>query len=501
MAPERRPGDLSFIFVGRQKAYGERIIGSDVFDGAAPDWSNTNAIVPKLTRRHFPFVRNTLDANAETEASESIYGGGAPDSIITGRAGAGEWEFELLPDDAIHMLFGWFNPKTLPTNTSLADQAITVGAIASNAVNFTNAIANWPGKLRITPKKGSGKIGAGTLTVIGQKRGSRSNKFNAPVTEVIDVAEIASSDVGTTTIDTENFYYQANQLRLNFASDAPDDFDISFIPDTKWAELVINEGGATFDGWTTQMVKALQAYIGFDVVPNLFRLSIGTNIRLLLSLLASYVQESRSLVDPNVQTNVLSDLQTSDGILSKYPISSLDFYPSRGTAVTMGNAGESLDDLLTRIDGANPPEPIAVESVEIEGNHNYTQPPGLTGDPVGGQPATGDTETRAVTVTSGIYHEVDDAETDNKTVHWQDRFFEGRRVPIVIRNYNWLSNGRQVIIESRFPSCKLSEVPGMTIEGRATPTRNLVFEAKRSRDATNPDEISMRFYSQKGFEE
>lgn len=501
MAAERRPGDLSFIFVGRQKGYGQRIIGSDVFDGVAPDWTDPNSIVAKIVRRHFPFVRNTLDANAETSQSDSIYGGGAPGSIITGRAGAGEWEFELLPDDAIHMLLGWFNPKETPTNTVVPEQVITVPAISSNSVNFTDVRANWPGKLRITPKKGSGDIGKGTLTLIGQKRGSRSNKFNSPVTEVIDVPAIQNADIGTTVVDTENFYYQANQLRLNFASDAPDDFDISFIPDTKWAELVINEDGATFDGWTTQMIKALQAYIGFDVIPNLFRLSIGTNIRLLLGLLASYVQESRSLVDPNVQTDVLANLQTSDGILSKYPISSLEFYPSRGTAVTMGDAGESIDDLIARIDGANAPEPIAVESVDIEGNHNYTQPPGFTGDPVGGQPVTGDTESRAVTVTAGIYHEVDDAETDNKTIHWQDRFFERRRVPIVVRNYNWLSDGRQVLIESRFPSCELSEVPGMTIEGRATPTRNLVFEAKRSLGATNPDEISMRFYSEKGFEE
>lgn len=498
MAPERRPGDLSFIFIGRQNGYGNRIVGASVFDGAAPQWSDPNAIVPKLTRRHFPFVRNTLDANAETAQSDSIYGGGAPDSIITGRAGAGEWEFELLPDDAIHMLLGWFNPKELPTNTKVPDQALTVPAIASNAVDFTNAIANWPGKLRITPKKASGNIGKGKITLIGQKRGSRSNKFNSPVTEVIDVPAIANADIGSTTVDTENFYYQANQLRLDFASDAPESFDISFIPDTNWAELTINQDGDVFDGWTTQMIKALQAYIGFDVIPNLFRLSIGTNIRLLLSLLSSYVQESRSLVDPNVETNTLRDLQTSDGILSKYPLSSLDFYPSRGTAVTMGNPGESLTDLIARIDDA---EPVAVENVTIEGNHNYTQPPGHTGDPVGGQPATGDTESRAVNVTAGIYHEVDDAETDNKTIHWQDRFFEGRRVPIVIRNYNWLADGRQVVIESRFPSCKLSEVPGMTIEGRATPTRNLVFEAKRSLKATHPDEISMRFYSEKGFEE
>lgn len=496
MAKERRPGDLSFIFLGRQLEYEKPITGATVFDGAEPTEK-----VAKLIRRHFPFVRNTLDADADTTQSESIYGGGAPDSIITSRGGAGEWEFELLPDDAIHILLGWFNPSTLPTNTALAAQTVTVPNLAGHTIDFTNATANWPGKLRITPRKAAGNIGKGTIRVIGQKRGSRSNKFNSPVNEVVDVAAIANADIGSTSIDTDNFYYQINQLRLDFATDAPEGFDISFIPDTQWAELTLNENGSIFDGWSTQMIKALQAYIGYGVIPNLFRLSVGATIRLVVSLLASYVQESRSLVDPNVETNTLTNLQTSDGILSKYPRSSLDFYPSNGTAVVLGNVGESIDDLVARLDGANVPEPIPVTSLEIEGNHNFTDPEGFTGDPVAGKPQSSDTEPRTVNVTATVLHEVDDAETDNKTVHWQDAYFERQSIPIVTRNYNWLADGRQVLIEGRFPNCKLSEIPGLPIEGRGTPTRNLAFEAKRSVLATKPDEISMRFYSQKGFAE
>ena len=171
MAPQRRPGDLSYILIGRQLKYGTPITGADVFDGAAPTES-----LAKLIRRHFVFVRNTLDADADTQQSESIYGGGAPDSIITGRGGAGEWEFELLPDDAIHILLGWFNPTNLPANTKIADQVIPSGAInvSGNEVTIdtamAEAIAKWPGQLKIEL---TGGTGAGKIQVFGQKRGSR----------------------------------------------------------------------------------------------------------------------------------------------------------------------------------------------------------------------------------------------------------------------------------------------------------------------------------------
>ena len=497
MAPKRRTGGDSYIFIGRQLKYGTPIIGENVFDGAAPTSS-----LAKLIRNHFVFTRNTLDPTAEETESESIIGsGGSPGSIISKRGGGGEWEFELLPDDAIHMLLGWFNPTTLPTNEALNEQAIPTDddeiTVSGNTVtiNTTKAgtLANWPGQLKITPKNATG---AGKIQVFGQKRGSRSNQFNTPITETIDVAADATS------VNAVNFYHRVDKLILNWGNGtAPDGIDISYLPNTKKALLTLNENNNPFDGWSSQMLKAFTPYIAYNIIPNLFRLSIGANIRLLLGILSSYVQEARSLVDPSVVANTLANLRTDDGILSKYPRRPLNFYPSLGTAVVLGNPDETLADLVARIDGDNAPDPIAVTSVDIEGNHNYVDPEGFTGDPLAGQPVTSETETRTVTVNAGIYHETDDATEDNETVHWQDIYFEKRRVPIVIRNYNWLSDGRQVLVESRFPNCGLTEVPGLPIEGRGSVTRNLAFQADPSVGNTTPDEISMLFYSEKGFEE
>ena len=498
MATKRRTGGDSYIFIGRQLKYGTPIIGADVFNGAAPA-----SALAKLIRNHFVFTRNTLDPTAEETESESIIGSGAtPESIISKRGGGGEWEFELLPDDAIHLLLGWFNPTTLPTNTKVDDQAIPpgkIGAPSGNTVTIDNddktALAKWPGQLEISI---TGATGAGKIRVYGQKRGSRSNEFNTPTTE--EIAFGASDTKKTTT----NFYHRADELTLDWGTTgtAPTGVTLKFLPDTQWAELKLNENSNPFDGWSSQMLKAATPYIAYNIIPNLFRLSIGANIRLLMGLLASYVQEARSLADPTVVANTLKDLRTpTTGILAKYPRKPLNFYPSLGTAVVLGEPDESLADLITRIDGTNAPDPVAVTSVDIEGNHNYVDPEGFTGDPLTGQPVTSETEGRTVTVNAGIYHETDDAADDNETVHWQDIYFEKRKVPIVIRNYNWLANGRQVLVESRFSNCGLTEVPGLPIEGRGSVTRNLAFQANPSIGATTPDEISMIFYSKEGYAE
>lgn len=497
MAPQRRTGDYSYIFLGRQLKYGVPIIGEKVFDGEAPSDS-----VAKLIRNHFVFTRNTLDPTSEETESESIIGAGArPDSIITKRGGGGEWEFELLPDDAIHLLLGWFNPDTLPTNEKLKDHAIPASAVTvnSNTVTVDNTAddtaAKWPGQLKM---KLTGASGAGKIRIYGQKRGSRSNQFNSPTTEEITVG---NSD---TEVLSTKFYHRANKLDLIWGDGtAPNAVALSFVPDTNMAQLALNTKGNPFDGWSAAMIKAFTPYIAYNIIPNLFRLSIGANIRLLIGLFASYVQEARSLADPSIKVNSLENLRTPEtGILAKYPRGSLEFYPSLGTAVVLGNPDESLEDLVKRIDDKdNAPEPTAVTSVDIEGNHNYVDPEGFTGDPLAGQPVTDETQTRTVTVNASIYHETDDATEDNKTIHWQDLYFEKRKVPIVIRNYNWLANGRQVLIESRFARCGLTEVPGLPIEGRGSVTRNLAFEAKPSPNSTTPDEVSMLFYSKDGFKE
>ena len=540
MAPQRRSGGDSYIFIGRQPKRGSHITGATVFQGNAPDWSDLKNISAALLPRSFPFVRNTLDPTAETTESESIVGGNAAaQDIISNRSGGGEWEFEVLPDDIIHLLLGWFNPETLPANTAIVSRTgegvipaakITTAAAADSRQTITidntgttPPIADtWPGKLKIKFPDSGELDGSGQVTIYGEQRRSRSNNFNSQATETFaaTAAQLKSED-GVT---SGKFYRKIDRVVLSgftaFATTSEKPV-LTFLADTQKAALTLHPQSALFAGWSSQMVKAGSPFIGFDIVPNSFRLTVsGGSIRLVLTLIASYVQEGRVLVKPvdvayklpkfdrpETGKTDLAAYETSatnqkdqKEVLANYPFKNTNFYPSNGTAVALGEPGQSLADLQTAVEN-NTATIVPITNIEINGTHNYGDPGGFTGDPVGGEPTTADGQTREVSVSATIVHETDqDYSDDNETVFWQDRYFEGQEIPIIVRNYNWAPDARQNLIETRMPKCKLTEVPGLPIDGQGQANRTLAFGASPT-GSGSPDEISMHIYSQGGFTE
>ena len=540
MAQSRRTTGVSITLIGRQKVRGEYIIGADALQGKKADWSDLNNIVPALITQRFPYTRNTLDPNSDTVRSESILGGNAsaPD-VIVGRAGAGEWEFEVFPDDAIHLLLGWFNPNPLPTNTTIESRT---GAGVIPAAKITNAPAasgrqiitidnegndapiadKWPGKLNLAFPSAGALAGSGQILINGVQRRSRSNKFNAQAIERI--ATTAADLQKTAGIDTKKFYRQINRIVLTgfstFGAEAEKP-TLKFKADTNHAILKLHPTSDVFAGWTSQMDKAGTPYIAFDIVPNSFTLNISAgSMRLSFTLLASFVQEGRVLVDiydiaykvpkydrPATGEKFLEFYEKSAEnqkdqklVLSNYPVRKIIPYPSNGTAVALGEVGQTIDELKAAVD-AGTATIIPVTNVEITGTHNYGDPIGWDGDPVGGEPVTAEGQTREVNVNATILHQTDETYSlDNKTVFWQDRFFEGQVIPIIISNYSWEDDGRQDLIQTILRKCKLSEVPALPIDGQGQASRTLAFSAETSQSGT-PDEIEMHFYSQHGFKE
>ena len=490
---ERRPAGDSIIILGRQKAYDEPITGEDVFNGIAPDWSDPDNIVARLSRKRVPFVRNTLDPTSETAESESITGdNAAAPPIITSRSGAGDWEFEILPGDAINLLQGWFNTPT-PANTALADQDIASKfEIDGNKIvpkaQDDNPLAAWPGMVELTLTGGS----VTSVQLNGQQRRSRSNNFNGQTFETV------APD--TNTFTSNKFYHQLNEIVMKGTA-ADSIASLKLKPDTKKAELTLPSLLSIFAGWSGQMIKAKSPFIAYNIVPNgfEFRVSAGS-MRILLNVLASYVQEHRTLQSPIHIAYQLPEQNTATPkkrILEVYGYDNINFYPSYGTALAIGDVGQSLADLKAAVD-AGTAHITPITDLSIVGSHNYTDPDGFTGDPVGGQPITEEGNTRTVNVNATVVHETDTSETDNQTAFWQDRYFEGQYVPIIVQNYNWDGLGRQSRIESQFVNCKLVEVPGLPIEGSGQVNRQLAFQAF---PLGTDKEIKMIFHSKNGFAE
>lgn len=500
---QRRTGGDSIIIGGRQKKYGEHITGADVFNGTAPDWSNLDSPIAALRVARSPFVRNTLDPTSETAESESISGdNAATPPIITSRSGGGELEFEVLPGDAIHLLMGWFN-SPVPTNTAEAEKTIpsdkvVVTDIANGTIVIDNddgtALADWPGQLDIAFTGGTED---GTVQINGEQRRSRSNRFNGQTFETVDIA--------TRTGTSQKFFHKIRKLQLSGFSTNPTGVTLTFKPDTHKASLTLPDITSLFAGWTLQMLKAALPYIAFDVIPNSFRLTVNRgSMRLVLTVIASYVQEGRTLQDPFDIAYQLGDKNGENTetpkrkILDVYGYDTLNFYPSYGTAVAIGEPGDTLADLRTAVD-AGTAHIIPITQLETNGTHNYGAPDGYTGDPVGGQPVTEDGQTRTVTVNATVVHETDtSSNSPNATAFWQDRYFEGQYVPIIAQHYNWDGIGRQSMIESEFAHCSLTEVPNLPIDGSGQVNRTLAFQAYPK---GSDKEIKMNFYSKHGFSE
>lgn len=512
------------VFNGANKAPGQHINfdGDAITEDPIPDWRDPAHIIAGLSAKRYPFTRNTVDPTAETAESESITGDNAavPDIIIS-RSGGGDLELEVLPGDAINLLQGWFNAPT-PTRTEIksfgADNLVATGNIKldGNKVRFDGdgdwtdntregLSPAWPGQIKI--KGAVGLTGSGRIVINGVQRRSRSNKFNAQTIETIEVASSgdrtklngSGGDDGLFSTKFFNDIYEIDFLGFGGTLTKP---TVEILPDTQKASLELPAITSLFPGWSLQMIKAALPYIAFDVIPNLFRLTVNQgSMRLLLTVLASYVQEGRTLEDPIQIVHTFPEANSESParkILDVYGYNTTDFYPSYGTALAIGDPGEELASLRTKVENGTA-HITPITQVEIIGNHNYGNPDGFTGDPIGGQPVTEDGQTRTVNVNATVVHETDTSgNAPNATAFWQDRYFEGQEVPIIIHNYNWNGLGRQTRIESEFAKCRLGEVPGLPIEGTGQVNRSLAFEAFPK----GPDkEIKMNFYSKDGWAE
>lgn len=481
---QRRRGSISKLALARQKVFGGHVATFDAPNSSAADRT------PGFAQRIFPFVRNTLIPEAPLVPSESIIGIDAePADQIGQQSGTGDWEFEMLPESILHLLYGWFNPTTV-VESDLQDKTIAPDAITPDATNtneFTisdsalDAAFVNPGQLEITTTAALSGI-----RIEGFRRGSRPtahrNRYYAdePVTTVANTPKL-----------TRNFYNRISRIILPSGTTAKPVLKVK--PDTKRTEFALNQSGAQFPGWTTQMLNASTPGVAFDVIPNGFAVNVSTTARLIMNLIASWVVENRVVDAMDTVTRQIGNR------LNGFDREGLNFFQAWGQALSIGAVGTDITTLISSVVN-NTAAVTATTDLSLAGTHNYVPPGGNTGSGFQGQPITDEGSVgNQVTFSSTIFHATDAA--GNAEVDWQQLYFNRSVVPMVLRLYNWASNGRQYIIEFQIPRVQLTEVPGLPIEGRGQQTRRLAGKALPSASATAPDQIKLRVWSQNGFKE
>lgn len=453
---QRRRGSDSHLLLARNKTYGADV---DTFD--APSGSDAG-----FSKNRFVFTRNTLDADIEQLQSESIVGGGDSKNVRGRIGGGGDWEFELLPETLIQLMLGWFNPDELPDNNP------DVQAPQISAADITGLKKDAPDAVDLSYPSQLTLAGGGLIK--GFRRGGKPSDDLFPVQETV-----AANG------KTKNFYTRIRSIADSVTGITAD-------PDTKIVELTLNSLGNQFAGWTSQMAKGVMPVSALRVIPNSFSINVSNTARLVMNVLASRVINNSLITDIN-------DLayQIPKAVLDTFGREPLNFFPAWGQALTLGNKGETLDALRTRLNSATPPPITTTTDLTVAGTHNYVQPQGNAGTPFAGQPVVEDNAVRQTTFNATIFHETDTSETDNQTILWQQLMVDNATLPAIVRFYNWLDNGRQLMVEIGLREIQLTAVPTLAVESRGQMDRRI---AGKSIPESN-DEIVMKVWCERGFDE
>ena len=295
---------------------------------------------------------------------------------------------------------------------------------------------------------------------------------------------------------TKNFYYGTPRIRVESATAGNVKVPtVSVKPATKATTFNLNTSGLQFPGWTGQMLNASTPFAAFDIIPNGFSVNISDTARLLMNVIASWVIENRVIDNMGTITRQIGARLDSPAFARER----LNFFQAWGQALAIGSVDEELSSLLTKVN-ADTAEITATTDLTLAATHNYVDPGGNTGSAFQGQPITDEGSVgNQVNLNATLFHETD--ASGQAVVDWSSLFFSRSVVPIVVRLYNWASNGRQYIIEFQIPRFQLTDVSGLPIEGRGQTPRTITGKALPTVAATAPDQLKLRVFSENGFKE
>ena len=466
---------------------------------AAPP-ETTPAAQGFLMRKRFPFIRNTLDVDAEQTQSESIIGGGADSLNVLDTVGAsGELECEVLPEDIAHLLQGLLaTPDSdivvtkVPSPSAIPDLSSGDQTIVSTTHKFPQRIifpASATDAYRIRGFRRRGRSG-GKLRffeeVVPAGTEERTSMY------FVNTLRSIEHGTGNTRKDFVPATSQSTISGLKFDSDA--------------YETKLTMGIEQFEGWSSQMQKGGIPVTAFDIVPASGEFRIGSaGVRLFLTLLASTVNNYKMLTSDTedvydynktliaTSDRAIGDTIDADAVLTNYPRSNLKYYARWGGSLFFDTpnpevaSDSSLDFTST--------EPTAFTDLVLGVNQNLESDEGITGNQERGQPIVGGPGVRQSTLSADIYVESGNT-IKTEFVRWQDLYLDNKTARLEVFSFNYLDTGRQYMIHAVAPNCQLTTPPVLTVEGRSQMNRRLEWKLVPT-DDSETNELTFRIYSEK----
>ena len=435
--------------------------------------------VDKIIQARFPFTDLGFDLASEQGTSRSIIGSDAATKRTRGQIWSeGTVGTELLPNSIVHWLRPIFNAldgaaavKPNVDNFNASETAETTTATGSLTKSSEKLSGNIKLDIpsRITLVDGSTDVDKDDeITIVGKRR------IGLESTAVREMSEKIKITTAGTIPESTKYFYEIDEIIFPSADKAPaDSSGITYNSETYKTEIT-GFNKLLFKGATLLMSKGGVPYIAEKVLWNTMNMTIGDAIDAEFGLIGGKIEDFRFL---NGKTTAGIDTYYSipEEWVSdvNYPIPALDFAPAWGGVMYIGDSGFDGTD-LSEVEMSD--NIMEFSNLVLNINLNLESKRSYRGSPYRNQPKKSSTSRECI-ITPTVYLESGD-EADfqnNRFQKWNDHYLDGGTIPIVLKTYNWLDNGKQYWQEWRVLTTQLIEVPTFSIDDPSTIERDLAF--------------------------
>lgn len=442
----------------------------------------------KIMQVRLPFTDLGFDLASEQTTSRSIIGGDAATKRTRGQIWSeGSIGTELLPNTISHWMRPIYNALDDAHDTVVAPNVnnFNPSATAETALSAGNTAAftkgsgdaahkllppsdfdlQIPARLKLPNSMAANLKVGDKVSVVGRRRIGLESSATRDMTEVITCSTAGQLP------QSKKFFWEIDEIVFpEDTNKAPVAGSITFDTEIFKTEF-LGFNKILFRGATVLMSKGGVPYIAEKVLWNTMNMVIGDGIEAEFGLIGGKIEDYKFIDSSG--NKIGSHYSIPEEWLSDtaYPLPALDFEPAWGGVLYIG--AEGFDG--SSFDGAED-NIIEFSNLIVNVNLNLESKRGYRGSPYRNRPKKSGTSRECI-ITPTVYLESGDVADyqNNRFKKWNDHYLDGGSVPITLKTYNWLDNGKQYWQEWRVLTSQLVEVPSFSIDDPSTIERDLAF--------------------------